>query len=93
MAQVVQEAWRFVGITRAPAFVRAPAGNGCAERGRRTLTEQLGWRTTFATVEELRLALHAFQRQDNAMWLRGRQGYKTPAQGRHEQRCAWADAA
>jgi hypothetical protein len=45
------------------------------------------------TVEELRLALHEFQRQYNETWLIGRHGYKTPAQVRHAQRCALADAA
>jgi len=40
-----------------PAFVRAPEGNGCAERVIRTLKEQLLWVRAFATVVELRLAL------------------------------------
>ena len=40
-----------------PSFVRAPEGNGCAARLIRTLKEQLLWVRTFATVEELRLAL------------------------------------
>jgi hypothetical protein len=37
--------------------VRAPEGNGCAERFIRTLKENLLWVRTFETVEELRLAL------------------------------------
>ena len=48
---------------------------------------------TFDTVEELRLALHTFQRQYNETWLIGRHGYKAPAQVRQEQRCALAEAA
>jgi hypothetical protein len=51
------------------------------------------WLTTFDTVEELRLALHAFQRQYNETWLMGRHGYKAPAQVRQEQPWALADAA
>ena len=70
-----------------------PEGNGCAERFIRTLKENLLWLTTFETVEELRLALHEFQRQYNATWLIGRHGYKTPAQVRHEQCCLLATAA
>jgi hypothetical protein len=41
-----------------PASVRAPDGNGVAERFIRTLKEQLLWGRTFQTVEDLRLALH-----------------------------------
>jgi len=41
MAHGLQEEWRFVGITRAPAWVREPEGNGCAERVIRTLKENL----------------------------------------------------
>jgi putative transposase len=51
------------------------------------------WLKTFDTVEELRLALHEFQRQYNETWLIGRHGYKAPAQVRHEQQCALAAAA
>ena len=93
MSHVFQEEWRFLGITSSPAFVREPEGNGCAARFIRTLKENLLWLTTFDTVEELRLALHAFQRQDNETWLIGRHGYKTPTQVRYAQRCALADAA
>jgi len=93
MSHVFQEELRFLGITSSPAFVREPEGNGCAARFIRTLKENLLWLTTFDTVEELRLALHAFQRQDNETWLIGRHGYKTPTQVRYAQRCALADAA
>jgi putative transposase len=93
MSHVFQEERTFLGITSAPAFVREPEGNGCAERFIRTLKEYLLWLKNSDTVEELRLALREFQRQYNATWLMGRHGYKTPAQVRHEQRCALAEAA
>ena len=93
MSHVFQEELRFLGIASSPAFVREPEGNGCAERFIRTLKENLLWLTTFDTVEDLRLALHAFQRQYNETWLIGRHGYKAPAQVRHEQQCVLADAA
>ena len=93
MSHVFQEELRFLGIASSPAFVREPEGNGCAERFIRTLKENLLWLQTFETVEELRLALHAFQRQYNETWLIGRHGYKTPAQVRHEQQCVLAAAA
>ena len=72
LAQVFQEERRFWGLASAPAFVRAPEGNGGAERFTRTRKETLVWLTTFDTVEELRLARHAFQRQYNETWLIGR---------------------
>jgi putative transposase len=62
--------------------VREPAGNGCAARFLRTLQENLLWVQTCATVEELRLALLAFQRADNAAWLIQRHGDRTPTQAR-----------
>jgi putative transposase len=76
---------RFLGIASSPAFVRAPEGNGCAERFIRTLKENLLWVRHFATVEELRLALLAFKRTYNQSWIIERHGYKTPAQVRAEQ--------
>ena len=93
LSHVFQEELTFLGITRSPAFVREPEGNGCAERFIRTLKENLLWLKTFDTVEALRLALHEFQRQYNETWLIGRHGYKVPAQVRQEQRCALAHAA
>jgi putative transposase len=76
---------RFLGIQSSPAFVREPEGNGCAERFIRTLKENLLWIRRFETVEELRLALIAFQRTYNQGWIIERHGYKTPAQVRAEQ--------
>jgi putative transposase len=76
---------RFLGIASSPAFVREPEGNGCAERFIRTLKENLLWVRSFATIEELRLALVAFKRTYNQTWIIERHGYKTPAQVREEQ--------
>ena len=56
LGQVLPEL-RFLGIESSPAFVRAPEGNGCAERFIRTLKENLLWVRSFGTVEELRQAL------------------------------------
>src|SRR3954454_10212083 len=76
---------RFLGIEGAPAFVREPEGNGCAERFIRTLKENLLWVRPFATVEELRLALQRFQQIYNQTWIVERHGYRTPAQVRAAQ--------
>ena len=62
-----------------PAFVREPEGNGCVERFIRTLKENLLWVRRFATVEDLRLALHAFKDTYNHAWIVERHGYQTPA--------------
>jgi transposase InsO family protein len=79
MSDVFQDELRFLGITSSPAFVREPQGNGCAERFIRTLKEQLLWVRRFATVEELRLALHEFLERYNQHWLIERHGHQTPA--------------
>ena len=55
----------WLGATSSPAFIRAPEGNGCAERFIRTLKENLLWIMIFRTVEELRLALIDFRRTYN----------------------------
>lgn len=79
-----QEEIRFLGIEASPSFVRCPEGNGCAERFIRTLRENLLWVQHFRTIEELRLALLAFQDRYNNQWIIQRHGYKTPAQVRAE---------
>ncbi len=84
---------RFLGIESSPAFVRAPEGNGCAERFIRTLGENLLWVQTFATVEELRRALLAFRETYNTTWLVERPGFRSPAAVRDEQLSAAALAA
>ena len=75
----------FLGIESSPAFVRAPEGNGCAERFIRTLKENLLWVRTFQTIEELRQALLAFRETYNTTWLIERHGFLTPAQFRLKQ--------
>ena len=76
---------KFLGATSSPAFVRAPEGNGCAERFIRTLKENLLWVRWFETIEDLRLALLEFQRTYNETWIIQRHGYRTPAQVRRDQ--------
>src|SRR5205085_11219903 len=43
MSDAFQQELAFLGIASSPAFVRAPEGNGCAERFIRTLKENLLW--------------------------------------------------
>jgi putative transposase len=85
MAHDFQRELHFLGIESSPAFVRAPEGNGCAERFIRTLKENLLWVRTFATVEELRGALLAFRETYNTTWLVERHGFRPPATVRDEQ--------
>ena len=77
-----QEELAFLGIESSPSFVRAPEGNGVAERFIRTLKEQLLWIRTFDTVEELRQVLLEFKVRFNQHWLLQRHHYATPAQVR-----------
>ena len=67
----------FFGIESSPSFVREPEGNGVAERFIRTLKENLLWVRSFATIEELRLALLAFEQ-----WMLEKYDYRSPAQVR-----------
>jgi putative transposase len=85
VANDFQKELAFLGIASSPAFVRAPEGNGCAERFIRTLKENLLWVRPFDTVEELRQAVLAFKERYNQTWIIERLGYKTPAQLRAEQ--------
>ena len=85
MSDMFQGELRFLGIESSPAFVRAPEGNGCAERFIRTLKENLLWVRAFDTIEELRLALLAFRRTYNTTWLIERHGFQTPAAVRAAQ--------
>ncbi len=77
-----QDELRFLGIMSSPAYIREPEGNGCSERFIRTLKEQVLWIRRFQTVEELRLALHAFKQRYNQQWILERHSYRTPAQVR-----------
>ncbi len=82
MSHHVQAESAFLGIESSPSFVRAPEGNGVAERFIRTLKEQLLGVQTFDTVEDLRQALLEFKDRYNRHWLLQRHGYATPAQVR-----------
>jgi putative transposase len=88
-----QKELRFLGIESSPAFVRAPEGNGCAERFIRTLKENLLWVRTFDTVEELRRALLEFRGAYNATWLIERHGFRPPSAVRQDQLSTAALAA
>jgi len=85
VADDYQRELAFLGIASSPAFVREPEGNGCVERFIRTLKENLLWVHRFATVEDLRLALHAFKDTYNRTWIVERHGYQTPAAVRAAQ--------
>ena len=83
----------FLGIDGSPAFVRAPEGNGCAERFIHTLKENLLWVRTFGTIEELRAALLEFRETYNAAWLIERHGFRPPDAVRRDQLSTAALAA
>jgi len=85
MSDTFQKELAFLGIESSPAFVRAPEGNGCAERFIRTLKENLLWLQTFDTVEDLRQALLEFRQAYNANWLIERHGFLTPTAFRQKQ--------
>ena len=68
-----------------PAVVRAPEGNGCAERFIRSLMDNLLWVRTFDTVEGLRQAVLVFRETYNTTWLIERLGFITPAAARQLQ--------
>src|SRR4051794_2479857 len=93
MSDAFQQELAFLGIASSPAFVRAPEGNGCAERFIRTLKENLLWVRTFDTVEELRQALLDFRESYNTTWLIERHGFQTPAAVRQNQLSTAARAA
>jgi putative transposase len=84
MSDDFQAELRFLGVTSSPAFVRAPEGNGVAERFIRTLKEQLLWVRTFQTVEELRQALLDWVRLYTEQWLVERHGFRSPEQVRRD---------
>jgi putative transposase len=93
MSDHFQKELAFLGIESSPAFVRAPEGNGCAERFIRTLKENLLWVRHFETIEDLRQALLAFRETYNTTWLIKRHGYLTPSQFREKQLQPLAAAA
>jgi transposase InsO family protein len=85
MADAFQKEIAFLGIESSPAFVRAPEGNGCAERFIRTLKENLLWVQNFDSVEALRQALLQFRDTYNSTWLIERHGFRPPNAVRQEQ--------
>ena len=74
----------WLGAKSSPSFVRAPEGNGCAERFIRTLKENLLWVRTFDTIEELQAALQKFREDYNEHWLIQRHGHRSPSQFRRD---------
>ena len=78
MSDAFQNEIAILGIESSPAFVRAPEGNGCAERFVRTLKENLFWVQSFNTIEELRRALLEFRQTYNTTWLIERHGFRPP---------------
>jgi transposase InsO family protein len=84
VSDAFQDQLAFLGIESSPSFVRAPEGNGCAERFIRTLKEQLLWLRPFKDVEELRLALLAWKDRYNRSWLIERHGHVSPEQRRKQ---------
>jgi putative transposase len=93
MSDHFQKELAFLGIESSPAFVRAPEGNGCAERFIRTLKENLLWVRTFETIEELHQALLTFRNTYNTTWLIERHGFITPEAFRQKQLQAIPEAA
>jgi putative transposase len=93
MSDHFQKEIAFLGMESSPAFVRAPEGNGCAERFIRTLKENLLWVRTFETIEDLRQALLAFRDSYNTTWLIERHGFMTPEAFRQNQLQTIAKAA
>jgi transposase InsO family protein len=85
MSDAFQKELTFLGIESSPAFVRAPEGNGCAERFIRTLKENLLWVQTFNTVEDLRRVLLEFRQIYNTTWLIERHRFRPPSAIRAEQ--------
>lgn len=93
MAYDFQAELAFLGAESSPAFVRAPEGNGCAERFIRTLKENLLWVQSFDTLEVLRHALLAFRETYNTTWLIERLGFQSPAAARQARLSTAALAA
>jgi putative transposase len=99
MSDHFQKEIAFLGIESSPAFVRAPEGNGCAERFIRTLKENLLWLRHFETIEGRgqvtldRQALLEFRETYNTTWLIERHGFVSPAAFRQSQLQSVAKAA
>mgnify|MGYP005845910073 CR=1 FL=1 len=85
MSADFQREIRFLGARSSPAFVRAPEGDGRAERFIRTPKESLLRVRRFETIEELRRAILEFQPTCNEHWLIERHGHRPPAAIRRGQ--------
>ncbi len=70
------------GAKSSPSLVRAPEGNGRAERFIRTLKENPLRVRTFDTIEELQAALQKFKEDYNEEWPIQRHGHRSPNQFR-----------
>src|SRR5687768_11183340 len=68
-----------------PPSCASPMATAASERVIRTRKENLLWVQRFATIEELRLPLHAFKDSYNQSWIVERHGYQTPAAVRAAQ--------
>ena len=79
MSDHFQKELAFLGLESSPAFVRAPEGNGCAERFIRTRTETLLRVRTFDTLEQLRRAPIAFREVRNTTRRIERPASRPPA--------------
>lgn len=88
LADDFQRELAFLGIESSPSFVRAPEGNGCAERIIRTLKEQVLWVRSFDTIEALRQALQEWRTLYNERWMVERHDHRSPAQVRREHHAA-----
>lgn len=88
LADDFQREIEFLGIESSPSFVRAPEGNGCAERIIRTLKEQLLWVRNFDTIEELRQALQEWRTLYNEQCMVERHDHRSPSQVRREHHAA-----
>jgi hypothetical protein len=64
--------------------VREPEGNGCVERFRRRIKEQVLGIRTFRTVEELRVTLQRFSDLHNRTWPLQKHGFLPPSQVRYK---------
>lgn len=93
MSDAFQKELAFLAIESSPAFVRAPEGNGCAERFIRTLKENLLRVRTFDTVEQLRRAPIEFRDTYNSTWLIERHEFRPSSAIRAEQLPPAAKAA
>src|SRR5215208_6018602 len=87
MADHFQKQIRFWGMAPSYAFVGEPETNGVIERLSRTLKEQIVHGRIFQTIDEVRDAVRAFVARDNAEWLVGKNGHRSP----NAMRAAWHD--